>query len=59
MGQNLIFNYHPLLMVLGTVFAATEGILAYRTLGMSKAITKVAQREGGAQARGERGGAAC
>lgn len=27
----LVFNYHPLLMVLGMVFCATEALLAYRT----------------------------
>ena len=40
--EDLIFNWHPFLMVLGLCSFLTNGITAYRTTGMTHAHAKVA-----------------
>jgi len=38
--KNLVFNYHPVLMVSAFVFSFTEALLVYRTFPFSKRVNK-------------------
>lgn len=38
--KNLVFNYHPVLMVTAFVFSFTEALLVYRTFPFSKRVNK-------------------